>query len=43
MALDDLFTTLLRRCHDQPLTAELEEEAQGIRSLPMKTAYRYKA
>ena len=43
VALDDLFTALLRRCHDQPLTAELEEKVQGIRRLPMKTAYRYKA
>ena len=43
MALDDLFTALLRRCHDQPLTTELEEKVQGIRRLPMKTAYRYKA
>lgn len=43
MALDDLFTALLRRCHDQPLTAELEEKVPGIRRLPMKTAYRYKA
>ncbi len=43
MALDDLFTALLKRCHEQTITAELAEKVPGIRRLPMKTACRYKA
>lgn len=42
MALDDLFTALLKRYHDQTITADLAETFTGIRRLPMKTAYRYK-
>ncbi|HRI37271.1 MAG TPA: hypothetical protein PLO50_01815 [Nitrospira sp.] len=43
MALDDLFTTLRKRCHDQTITAEFAEKVPGIRKLPMKADYRYKA
>lgn len=43
MALDDLFTALLKRCHEQTITAELAEKVPEIRRLPMKTACRYKA
>jgi hypothetical protein len=43
MALDDLFSTLLRRCHDQTVTAQPEETCPEIQHLPMTTAHRRKA
>ena len=43
MALDDLFSALLKRCHDQTITAQRTEKVPEIRSLPLKTAHRGKA
>jgi hypothetical protein len=43
MALDDLFSSLIKQCQDQTITTQLVESVPGIRRLPMKTAYRYKA
>ncbi|OQW41769.1 MAG: hypothetical protein A4C66_09780 [Nitrospira sp. HN-bin3] len=43
MALDDLFSSLLKRCQDQTMTARLAEEVPEIRRLPLKTAHRCKA
>jgi hypothetical protein len=43
MALDDLFSSLLKRCHDQAITAAFGEKVPEIRRLPLKTAHRGKA
>ena len=40
MALDDLFNALLKRCHDQTVTAQPEENCPEIQYLSMKTAHR---
>lgn len=42
MALDDLFSTLLKRCHDQTLAAQPGEQFPEIRSLPLKATPRCK-
>ena len=39
MALDDLFTALLKRCHDQPLAEQPKEGCSDIRRLPVKTGH----
>ena len=43
IALHDLFSALLQRCHGQTMTAQPEESCQEIRHLPMKAARRSKA
>jgi hypothetical protein len=42
MALDDLFSALLKRCHDQTVTAQPEKNCPEVQHLPMKTAHRCK-
>ncbi len=43
IALDDLFSTLLKRCHDRTITAQSAEKVSEIRRLPLKAAHRCKA
>ncbi|MFO0698389.1 MAG: hypothetical protein U0236_04105 [Nitrospira sp.] len=43
IALDDLFSTLLKGCHNQTITAQPEEQFPEILRLPVKTSHRCKA
>lgn len=43
MALDELFSALLKQCQNQTITAQLTEEVLEIRGLPLKTAHRSKS
>lgn len=43
VALDDLFSALRKRCHNQAMTATFAEKVPEIRRLPLKTAHRIKA
>jgi hypothetical protein len=43
MALDDLFSSLTKRCKGQTLISQFEEQVPEIRRLPLKTTHRCKA
>ncbi|MDH4154134.1 MAG: hypothetical protein OEV01_10160 [Nitrospira sp.] len=42
MALDDLFSALLKRCHDQTITAQFAEKVPEVSRLPLKVAHHSK-
>ncbi len=42
IALDDLFSTLLKRCHDQTLPTQLEEQYPKTRRLSIRASPRCK-